>query len=79
MEVKLEQFVESLQDDDQQAFDGDAIARFIMTQLLELARDCLQTAREQRLTAHYFFQLTENIEKLSLDVCNRCRGYTHRY
>ena len=35
---------------------------------MELARDCLQKSQEKMISGAYFYEMTENLEKLLLDV-----------
>ena len=46
----------------------DGTVRFVHHQVLELARDCLQKSREQMISSGYFYELSENLEKLLSDV-----------
>ena len=46
----------------------DGVARFVQHQVMELARDCLDKSREKLISSHYFFELTEKLEKLRHDV-----------
>lgn len=45
-----------------------AVARFVHVQILEHARDCLEKSRQKVITSRYFYELTENLEKLLADV-----------
>ncbi|XP_068082324.1 microtubule-associated serine/threonine-protein kinase 3 isoform X2 [Anabrus simplex] len=40
------------------------IIRFVHHQIIELARDCLQKSEEKLVTSRYFYEMTENLEKL---------------
>ena len=44
------------------------VDRFVHHQILEQARDCLEKSKEKLLSGEYFFNFSENIEKLLLDV-----------
>ena len=48
--------------------ESDGTVRFVHHQVLELARDCLQKSREQMISSGYFYELSENLEKLLSDV-----------
>ena len=50
------------------------------TQVLELARDCLQKSRQQLVTSRYFYEMSDNLERLvgdakdkSADGCSKGR------
>ena len=45
-----------------------AIVRFVHHQLLEVARDCLAKSQERMLTSRYFYEMSENLEQLLLQV-----------
>lgn len=47
---------------------GDCIARFVHHQLLELAQDCLQKSTENHLSCAYFYEMSEQLEKLTSEV-----------
>ncbi|KAG8238601.1 hypothetical protein J437_LFUL018447 [Ladona fulva] len=40
------------------------IIRFVHHQVLEMARDCLQKSEEKLITSRYFYEMSENLEKL---------------
>ena len=48
--------------------DNIAIVRFVHHQLLEVARDCLAKSQERMLTSRYFYEMSENLEQLLLQV-----------
>ncbi|XP_074642526.1 microtubule-associated serine/threonine-protein kinase 2-like isoform X2 [Tubulanus polymorphus] len=70
MEERLEQFI-----DTNKTLDGcdesDGISRFVHHQVIELARDCLQKSQEKSLSSAYFYELSENLEKLHHDVIEK--------
>ena len=33
-----------------------------------MAKDCLQKSRDKLITSHYFYEMTENLEKLLTEV-----------
>lgn len=47
---------------------ADGVLSFVLHQLLELSRDCLQKSRDGLITSHYFYELQESLEKLLQDV-----------
>ncbi|CAL8097306.1 unnamed protein product [Calicophoron daubneyi] len=48
-----------------------ATARFVHYQVEQHARDCLQKALSGLVTCHYFYEMTENLEKLIEDTRTR--------
>ena len=44
--------------------DSIAIVRFVHHQTLEMARDCLQKSEDKLITSRYFYEMSENLEKL---------------
>jgi len=54
--------------DDVIAADSVAIVRFVHHQVLEMARDCLQKSKDKLITSRYFYEMSENLEKLLLQV-----------
>merc|ERR1719500_2034523 len=70
MEEKLNRFIldhESLDDLGEDVtidHDSVAIVRFVHHQLLEMARDCLLKSTKRLVTSRYFYEMSENLEKL---------------
>lgn len=50
------------------------ILRFVLHQIVEMARDCLQKSEEKLISSRYFYDMSENLERLLSEV-----GVTHRY
>ena len=50
------------------AQDAIAIARFVHHQAIEMAKDCLHKSKEKLITSGYFYELSENLEKLLTEV-----------
>ena len=48
--------------------DNIAIVRFVHHQLIEMARDCLTKSQEHLITSRYFYEMSENLEKLLLQT-----------
>ena len=48
--------------------DSIAIVRFVHHQTLEMARDCLQKSEDKLITSRYFYEMSENLEKLLTQV-----------
>lgn len=68
MEEKLSKFIsDQLEIDNESA--SDAVFRFAHHQVIELAKDCLQKSKDKLITSHYFFEMSENLEKLLIEVC----------
>ncbi|XP_065338341.1 microtubule-associated serine/threonine-protein kinase 3 isoform X2 [Cloeon dipterum] len=44
--------------------DSVPIVRFVHHQVVELARDCLQKSEDRLITSRYFYEMSENLEKL---------------
>ena len=44
--------------------DSVAIVRFVHHQIIEMARDCLQKSQDKLITSRYFYEMSENLEKL---------------
>lgn len=73
MEQRLNRFIE----DDQMVLaenlrecspDAAPIIRFVHHQILEMARDCLKTSQEKIITRGYFYEISENLEKLLIET-----------
>ncbi|KAF2361885.1 Microtubule-associated serine/threonine-protein kinase domain [Trinorchestia longiramus] len=79
MEERLDKFIQSnaaLDLDTQDASlppDAVAIARFVHNQVTQMARDCLQKSQEKLITSRYFYELSENLEKLLSEVTQMAR------
>lgn len=67
MEEKLEKFLLDNIELDQEGA-SDAVTRFVHHQVIETAKDCLQKSKDQLITSHYFYEITENLEKLLAEV-----------
>uniref|UniRef100_H2Y6L4 non-specific serine/threonine protein kinase n=1 Tax=Ciona savignyi TaxID=51511 RepID=H2Y6L4_CIOSA len=63
MEEKLKQFIDTCSQGCQTPV-SDAAWSFVHNQVVKMARSCLQMSQENRITARYFFELSENLEKL---------------
>lgn len=46
------------------------IIRFVHHQVLEMARDCLNKSRSKLITSRYFYEMSENLERLLTEVNN---------
>lgn len=44
--------------------DAIAIVRFVQHQVVELARDCLQKSEQRLITSRYFYDMSDNVERL---------------
>ncbi|GFY47238.1 hypothetical protein TNIN_1291 [Trichonephila inaurata madagascariensis] len=63
MEEKLRQFLNEHRNYDY-SDSLDAVARFVHHQVVQIAEDCLSQSQNQSITSHYFFEMSENLEKL---------------
>lgn len=75
MEEKLKCFIDDLSNlEDTHSSDlppeAVAITRFVHHQVTEMAKDCLNKSAEKRITSRYFYELSENLEKLLVEVRN---------
>lgn len=73
MEERLNTFIEDNKNLEEQgssdiAQDAVAIARFVHHQVLEMAKDCLEKSQQKLITSRYFYELSENLEKLLCEV-----------
>jgi len=69
MEECLAQFIENNQLEEVDAgLELDGTARFVQHQVVELARDCLEKSRSKLISSSYFYELSENLERLRHDV-----------
>ncbi|ODM91547.1 Microtubule-associated serine/threonine-protein kinase 2 [Orchesella cincta] len=74
MEEKLQGFVEenqtleSMGGCEKLSPDCIAIARFVHHQVIEMARDCLMKSQEKLISSRYFYEMSENLERLLLET-----------
>lgn len=65
MEEKLETFIK---DNKCYEIEEDCsylpIVRFVLHQVIEMARDCLHKSQNKMITSQYFYEMSENLEKL---------------
>jgi microtubule-associated serine/threonine kinase len=59
-----EKLVEPSEEEPSLPHDSIAIVRFVHHQVLEMARDCLTKSQERLVTSRYFYEMSENLEKL---------------
>lgn len=67
MEERLRNFIlgnQNLSTEAEISADSIAIVRFVHHQTLEMARDCLQKSEDKLITSRYFYEMSENLEKL---------------
>ncbi|KAF7231839.1 hypothetical protein EG68_09382, partial [Paragonimus skrjabini miyazakii] len=62
MQERLQRLIEELEHEDTVSWS--AVARFVHCQVVQHARDCLQKALSRLVTCRYFYEMTENLEKL---------------
>lgn len=71
MEERLQQFI---QDNKNAAMasssyrDSQPIVRFVHHQIVEIARDCLHKSHSQLITSRYFYEMSENLERLLMET-----------
>ncbi|TRY75715.1 hypothetical protein TCAL_08679 [Tigriopus californicus] len=71
MEERLQNFIdnnETIPTESEIASDSVAIVRFVHHQVLEMARDCLQKSQDKLITSRYFYEMSENLEKLLIQT-----------
>lgn len=72
MEERLRSFIvenKSLEEHfDNLLKDAIPILRFVHHQVIEMARDCLQKSEEKLVTSRYFYEMSENLERLLTEV-----------
>ncbi len=68
MEERLQQFVDRNHKIDSEILESDGTARFIHHQIIELARDCLEKSKDKMISSAYFYELSEHMERLLIDV-----------
>lgn len=74
MEERLTNFINENKDIDEYEvlshLVGDClpIVRFVHHQIIEMARDCLQKSQEKLITSRYFYEMTESLEHLLMEV-----------
>ncbi|XP_070563871.1 microtubule-associated serine/threonine-protein kinase 3-like isoform X5 [Ptychodera flava] len=68
MEGKLQEFIETLSAEQET---HDSIFSFLVHQVLELAKDCLEKSQDGLVTSAYFLELSENCNRLVQDAQSR--------
>ena len=72
MEERLTNFIQNnqtmLSTETEISADSIAIVRFVHHQIIEMARDCLQKSQDKLITSRYFYEMSENLEKLLTEV-----------
>ncbi len=68
MEERLQGFIERHARLESDELESDGTARFIHHQIVELARDCLNKSRDKMISSAYFYELSEHMERLLIDV-----------
>lgn len=51
------------------------IVRFVHHQVLEMARDCLHKSQNKLITSRYFYEMSENLERLLTEVSAKPLDY----
>ena len=69
MEERLQQFInENKSLDIEENCDFLPIIRFVHHQVLEMTRDFLHKSQNKLITSRYFYEMSENLERLLLEV-----------
>ncbi|XP_055373331.1 uncharacterized protein LOC129606738 isoform X2 [Condylostylus longicornis] len=69
MEERLKHFINESKDAACNYFrDSQPIARFVHHQVIEMARDCLHKSTAKLITSRYFYEMSENLEKLLIET-----------
>lgn len=69
MEERLQQFLDHCRLIHNES-EIDAISSFLLHQVMELAKDCLEKSQDKLITSAYFYELSDSLEKLLKDVRN---------
>ncbi|XP_014258754.1 microtubule-associated serine/threonine-protein kinase 3 isoform X2 [Cimex lectularius] len=64
MEERLRSFINENKQVESEELDALPIVRFVHHQVIELARDCLKKSEEKLITRRYFYELSDNLERL---------------
>jgi len=72
MEERLQNFVDTYKLVDKFDYCSDGSARFIHNQIVELAKDCLDKSTYDLITSLYFYEMTDNLERLLLNAKEKC-------
>ncbi|WAR23556.1 MAST1-like protein [Mya arenaria] len=70
MEERLQQFLDHCRLY-QHEVEKDAISSFLLHQVMELAKDCLDKSENKLITSTYFYELSDSLEKLLIDAQER--------
>ncbi|XP_022226103.2 microtubule-associated serine/threonine-protein kinase 1 [Drosophila obscura] len=69
MEERLKHFIQENKSAACSSFrDSQPIVRFVHHQVLEMARDCLHKSQAKLITSKYFYELSENLERLLVET-----------
>lgn len=69
MEDRLSHFInENKSIETSELCDALPIVRFVHHQVLEMARDCLHMSQAKLITSRYFYEMSENLERLLAEV-----------
>lgn len=69
MEERLRHFINENKSAACNSFrDSQPIVRFVHHQVLEMARDCLNKSEAKLITSRYFYEMSENLERLLLET-----------
>lgn len=78
MEERLQQFLDHCRMIHSE-YECDAISSFLLHQVMELAKDCLEKSQDKLITSSYFYELSDSLEKLLKDVSQQFERYVILY
>lgn len=68
MEERLNSFMSEYKTIESKDLDALPIIRFVHHQVIEMARDCLKKSEEKLITRRYFYEMSESLERLLIEV-----------
>ena len=72
MEERLQNLIDTYKLVDKFDYCSDGSARFIHNQIVEIAKDCLDKSTNDLITSLYFYEMTDNLERLLLNAQEKC-------
>lgn len=74
MEERVKSFIAENKNIDSKDPDALPIMRFVHHQVIEMARDCLKKSEEKLITRRYFYEMSENLERLLIETKEKSSG-----
>lgn len=68
MEERMKSFINENKHIESDDLDALPIVRFVHHQVVEIARDCLKKSEEKLITRRYFYEMSESLERLLVEV-----------